>query len=1277
MRKRLALFIAFMLSMALWTTGLSADPIHTALMESALAEAQADGAPKSESGQADAEPAQQPDGAPEAKASDAPPPSEEVPTQTEMPEAHTESPAQETPGAEASPEPTLSPSESNSESPTPMPTPTSSEAPADAPSDAPAQSPTIIPSETPTPTEDAPAGACQVSPAVAVYMLGSLEPLTFSITPHGAPFIGIDGFESAYADGVVTIPQEAIDSLGEGDHILKFLFENDKCVDVKLKIVAAQLATKGSVDVLIIDNKIVNASIDDTKTTWTWNAATSTLTLDGYDGGKIQASRSGALTVVTASSSVNTITSSDEGSLRSDNGLILKGSGTLNVINDTENAVVCNDTIHIEGGTVRARGKKRAFYSKQGEIRVSGGKVEVVHANRQGDGFSAMGSTKLSGGSISVEGAETAFGSLVVNGGSVTIRNCETGISGGLSASGGEITIKDVAETAAVSGQDMRFTGCTLSIRDCGEYGLNAGGGLTIGKGANFKIEAKKFALYAPGRAGTISIEKGANLDLSGGEGALSGGKVVIGGKAYTGAYNHLVIQNGVIVRKENAMQSLAIGGQPYGVSKLSNDLVGDGWEWAAATRTLTLNGYDGPAVGAVGSPITLSLIGENKIRGGLTVSGAVVTGGGSLTASRVVGKADFVVQSGTVSAAQISLGGGFTVSGGAVILSGDSGGPAVECGNLSLTGGGLTLSSPDGSQPAGIRALGAASFRGGALTVRNFGDCLIAAGDVSISGGSISIDNTGSGITSGKTLKATGGSVSIKTNLGAMTAKNIAISGKPTLRLESTTLTAFNAKTVKIAGKVYAPRYPGVIIEGGKLVEGYKLLPDLVIGDRELTMKELNAGDQSGDGWSWSAKKNALTLSGYHGKGIWINRNLTVTLAPGTSSSGNADYGGGEAAIYSTEDLALTGSGRWSGGLLSERRLRISGSPHISASVIRSPGGVSILGGRIDVSGGIEAENGNVLIESSSVTAGRVSGARVELRKSSLTTAEKGSAGDPDLKGERGLTISSSIVFCTRFGASSGKVKLSGSPVFLRGSGSGREVWMLAQSASISRDMTVPLGKDCLVPAGRTLSIAKGKRLYVLGSLVVNGALKGTVVSRNAASGVNILGSAQVAKGRSVRLSAQVLPAVPGGQADQAVAWSSDSPKLLNVSDNGVVTATALSKPGDKANITCRALDGTGVEETLRMTVTVPVTKLEILRSGAPAARLNVSRNEGPLALDVRIEPEAASHIVRWTSSSPTVASVDPETGVVRLLKKGTVTIRCTAMDGTNAAALVKLTVN
>ena len=228
------------------------------------------------------------------------------------------------------------------------------------------------------------------------------------------------------------------------------------------------------------------------------------------------------------------------------------------------------------------------------------------------------------------------------------------------------------------------------------------------------------------------------------------------------------------------------------------------------------------------------------------------------------------------------------------------------------------------------------------------------------------------------KNISVTGGSLEVKTSHYALKAENgsIAISGKPSLRLESTMDTAFSAKAVKIAGKVYAPRYSGVVIVSGKLADEYKLLPDLTIAGASYSMKELNMGDVSGDGWSWNAKKNALTLSGYDGEGICINRPMTVVLASGTSNRGSDDYNFNEAAIYAQENLNLTGTGRWSGGLYAVGKLTISGSPRISATAIKTYGGeIAIGGGRVSVSGNIKAEIGKITIQNATVTAGRVYG--------------------------------------------------------------------------------------------------------------------------------------------------------------------------------------------------------------------------------------------------------------------------------------------------------------
>ena len=664
-----------------------------------------------------------------------------------------------------------------------------------------------------------------------------------------------------------------------------------------------------------------------------------------------------------------------------------------------------------------------------------------------------------------------------------------------------------------------------------------------------------------------------------------------------------------------------------------------------------------------------------------LTVSSALVTGGGTLTAQRIFGKSGLVIESGTVNATRLILDGGLTISGGAVNLSGDGSGPVVVCTNFDIKDGALTLSGGNGSLPTGIRPTGKVTISGGTVIVKNSGDFLYAKGDVTISSGSIAIgDGADSGIGSDKNITITGGDIQIKAAHYALKSENgaIVLSGRPSLRLESTMDAAFFAKMVKIAGKVYAARYSGVVIENGKLAEEYKNLPDLIIEGVSYFMKDLNERDLSGDGWSWSARRNTLTLSGYNGEGIWINRSMTVVLASGTANRASDDYNFSDAAIYAQENLTLTGTGRWSGGLYCAKKLTISGNPNISATAIQSyDSEISITGGRINVSGNLKAEIGKISIQNATVTAGRVYGSFVTVRNSSVSTTTKGDEGYPDLGGNSSLSISGSIVFCTEFGSPSGKISLSGSPLFCRAEGEDdEEIWVLVNNATISRDMTLPLGKDCYVPVWSMLTIAKGKKLYAYGGFIVDGRVKGTVVRRREADKIEVYGSAQVARGKGVTLTAQVVPVLSDGQADQTVSWTSSRPWLLPVSDKGVVTATALARVGDTADITCAALDGSLVEAIVPMMVTEPVTKITILSAGAAVSRMSASRSAGTVELDARIDPVGSGNRVKWTSSNIAIASVDPDEGMVQLRKKGTVTITCAAMDGTGVKASVKLTI-
>ena len=562
MKKRISTMLALVLSIALLASTLSissALPVRaeeTSLMEADTAEGEPNISSQAPERLPEDEPSAEPTNAPDTSPTNEP---DEAPTASpadELGEVPTQSPT-ELPNQEPSVEPSASPTEMCTEAPT------------------------IAPNETPAPS------IYQVSPAEVTYFLGSQAALAFSITPSDAPFRGVEGFESNYVDGVVTIGPDVLSTLTEGEHTLAFLFADGERIEAKLTVSAAKLVAKGPILLKIGGYEYVGqlaSDYSDDSQHWAWDAETATLTLSGYNGSQICCYGEQTLTVILSSGSVNTISSSDvNGSLYSDFRLILSGSGTLNVSNSAESAIACKEELVVNGGTIKASGEKRAFYSK-GAIRLNGGTIEVKHANHEGIGFSAASSTRVDGATVIVEGASTAFSSLGVNSGEVTIRDCETGAGGGLSASGGVITIENTVRNAAESAYGMSFSNCSLTVRGCGQYGLYPSQDLTIGSGANIRIEAKQIALYAPGRGARLKIEKGANLDLNGGESAIKGTEVLIGGKRYTGTSNHVVIKNGAITTQENALFAMSIGGEEFGAASLSGDLCGSGWTWTASS---------------------------------------------------------------------------------------------------------------------------------------------------------------------------------------------------------------------------------------------------------------------------------------------------------------------------------------------------------------------------------------------------------------------------------------------------------------------------------------------------------------------------------------------------------------------------------------------------------------------------------------------------------------------------------------------------------------------
>ena len=165
---------------------------------------------------------------------------------------------------------------------------------------------------------------------------------------------------------------------------------------------------------------------------------------------------------------------------------------------------------------------------------------------------------------------------------------------------------------------------------------------------------------------------------------------------------------------------------------------------------------------------------------------------------------------------------------------------------------------------------------------------------------------------------------------------------------------------------------------------------------------------------------------------------------------------------------------------------------------------------------------------------------------------------------------------------------------------------------------------------------------------------------------------TASVGKGKTMQLTATVTPT---NATNKAVTWKSSNTKIATVSSTGKVTA----KSAGTVTITCTAKDGSGKKATCKVTVTEPkppvkptvkVTKLTLNKKTA-----TLSPKE-TLTLRATVTPtNATNKAVIWKSSNTKIATVS-STGKVTAKSAGTVTITCTAKDGSGKKATCKITV-
>ena len=145
-----------------------------------------------------------------------------------------------------------------------------------------------------------------------------------------------------------------------------------------------------------------------------------------------------------------------------------------------------------------------------------------------------------------------------------------------------------------------------------------------------------------------------------------------------------------------------------------------------------------------------------------------------------------------------------------------------------------------------------------------------------------------------------------------------------------------------------------------------------------------------------------------------------------------------------------------------------------------------------------------------------------------------------------------------------------------------------------------------------------------------------------------------------------QTLTAIvtPDDADDKSVTWASSNTAVATVDASGVVTAVA---PGT-ADITVTTTDG-GKTATTTVIVNAKIIPVEYVDLGP--ATLTLKEGESFVMAGAVNPSNAADQVITWSSSNPSVATVD-DTGKVTAVSEGTATITITSHDGGHTASSV-----
>lgn len=166
-------------------------------------------------------------------------------------------------------------------------------------------------------------------------------------------------------------------------------------------------------------------------------------------------------------------------------------------------------------------------------------------------------------------------------------------------------------------------------------------------------------------------------------------------------------------------------------------------------------------------------------------------------------------------------------------------------------------------------------------------------------------------------------------------------------------------------------------------------------------------------------------------------------------------------------------------------------------------------------------------------------------------------------------------------------------------------------------------------------------------------------------------LANTSVPGGKSVTLKPVIGPT---DVTNKKLTWSvSENEYGIKINASGKLTTKAVTEPVT-VTVTAAAQDGSDMKATCKVTVYPATTKVTIsAKDGELPASIAVGDK---LELTASSQPAGTAGTYTWKSSNEKIATVN-ENGVVTALKTGTVKITCTAADGTNKSASIKVKID